>query len=119
MRTIPVLMRVVDMKTGEVVKEKVAQFMVAPPDTRDGKCPECAVKHDQSEPHNAQRLAYQYDFYARFHRWPTWADAIAHRSPEVQAAWKAALMELGAWTDETTQVRAFDGDTGEEIKSAE
>lgn len=88
-----------DVETGKLVGVKQVNWAFASPDSRDGKCPECAVKHDASEPHNAQSLAYQYDFYARHARWPTWADAIAHCSPELQAAWKRELMERGAWTE--------------------
>lgn len=99
MRKITMPMSVVDMKTGEVVEERTVDWMVAPPDTRDGKCPQCAVKHDLGQPHNAQSLAYQYDFRARKGRWPTWADAVAHCSPEVKAAWKAELTTRGAWTE--------------------
>lgn len=91
-------MQTVDMRTGEVT-EGTADWHFAKPDTRDGKCPECAVKHEPDQPHNAQSLAYQYDFRARHGRWPTWADAIAHCSPEVQAAWKRALQEQGAWSE--------------------
>ena len=48
-------------------------LLKTPPDT----CPECAVKHGPNEPHNQQSLAYQYDFYGKNGRWPTWEDAMA------------------------------------------
>lgn len=63
--------------------------------TPDGTCPLCAVKHDPSEPHNRDSLAYQYAFYDQHGRWPTWADAMAHCTPEIQSLWRAALMERG------------------------
>lgn len=65
----------------------------------DGTCPECAVKHEPDQPHNNQSMAYQYHFYGRIGRWPTWKDAIAHCTPEVQALWEAALRKRDAWTE--------------------
>ena len=62
--------------------------------TPPGTCPECAVKHDPELPHNKDSLCYQYKFYDRHGRWPTWSDAMAHCPPEVQAAWKKALAEV-------------------------
>lgn len=63
--------------------------------TPEGTCPECAVKHDPSMPHNQQSLAYQYHFYDVHGRWPTWEDAMAHCTEEVQEEWKKALRERG------------------------
>lgn len=63
--------------------------------TKPGVCPECAVDHAPDAAHNQQSLAYQYHFYNRFGRWPTWADAIAHCAPEIQAAWEKGLKERG------------------------
>ena len=63
--------------------------------TKPGVCPECAVDHAPEAAHNQQSLAYQYHFYNRFGRWPTWADAIAHCSPEVQSLWEKGLAERG------------------------
>jgi hypothetical protein len=50
-------------------------------------------------PHDAQSLYYQYRFYGVRGRWPTWADAVAHCAPEVQADWRAALEDRGAWSE--------------------
>jgi hypothetical protein len=72
-------------------------MMLLPPPA--GKCPICAVKHGPREPHNAQSLYYQYRFYGIRGRWPTWADAIAHCNPKVQADWKLLLSEGGHWTE--------------------
>ncbi len=91
-------MQTVNLATGKVT-EGTVDWHVMPPDTSDGKCPECAIKHDPAEPHNNQSLAYQYSFYAKHGRWPTWADAMAHCAPEVQAAWKDALVQREAWTE--------------------
>lgn len=63
--------------------------------TPPGTCPECAVKHGPNEPHNQQSLAYQYDFYGKHGRWPTWLDAMAHCTEDVQAKWKEALEARG------------------------
>jgi hypothetical protein len=67
--------------------------------TPQGTCPECAVKHEAGQPHNARSLAYQYDFYGKHGRWPTWADAVAHCAAEIQSAWKAELTRRGVWTE--------------------
>lgn len=71
----------------------MAKFMMMPPPP--GTCPECAVKHDPRMPHNKQSLFYQYAFYARNGRWPTWEDAMAHCAEEVKEVWRQALKEAG------------------------
>jgi hypothetical protein len=65
------------------LKEKhgLTMFGATPPDT----CPECAVKHEPDEPHNQQ-----YKYYV-----PTWADAMAHCTPDVKELWREALAEHG------------------------
>lgn len=63
--------------------------------TPPGTCPECAVKHDPNLPHDRNSLAYQYKFYDRHGRWPTWADAMQHCSPAVKAQWAEALAVHG------------------------
>lgn len=69
--------------------------MIFPGRTPDGTCPECAVAHDPKQPHNRDSLAYQYHFYDKNGRWPTWADAMAHCTDEVKAYWTQALRERG------------------------
>jgi hypothetical protein len=66
---------------------------------KEGTCPICATAHEPEMPHNGQSLYYQYRFYGNRGRWPTWADAVAHCSPEMRAAWKQQLMDRGAWTE--------------------
>ena len=61
----------------------------------DGTCPLCAVSHDPGQPHNRDSLTYQYKFYDQHGRWPTWMDAMAHCTPEIQKAWCDALQEKG------------------------
>ncbi len=58
-------------------------------------CQECAVEHDPEQAHNQQSLHYQYYFYGKHGRWPTWKDAIAHCPPELQQKWRAALKAHG------------------------
>lgn len=70
------------------------------PGVPEGTCPECAVKHDPAQPHNKQSLAYQYKFYDANGRWPTWLDAMAHCSTEVQQAWKTELAKFGVFSAE-------------------
>jgi hypothetical protein len=62
---------------------------------KDGQCAECAVVHDPSHPHNQQSLFWQYSFMEKQGRWPTWADAMAHCTPQMQADWTRALAEHG------------------------
>lgn len=64
-----------------------------------GKCPICAAKHTEVEPHNAQSMPYQMAFYGQVGRWPTWADAMAHCTPQVQADWRRELEMRGQWSE--------------------
>ena len=63
--------------------------------TPEGTCPMCAVKHDPRQPHNRDSLTYQYKFYDQHGHWPTWVDAMAHCTPEIQKAWCDALQDKG------------------------
>lgn len=63
--------------------------------TPPGTCPECAVVHDPMLPHNRDSLCYQYKFYDKYGRWPTWADAMEHCPQEIKDAWTQALTEKG------------------------
>lgn len=85
-------MQVIDIETGEVIEERqnVMQMLPAPP----GTCAECAVKHDHDQPHNKQSLFYQYRFRSTHGRWPTWSDAMAHCTPEMQAEWREHLIRV-------------------------
>lgn len=68
--------------------------------TPPGTCPLCAVKHDPNMPHNRDSLAYQYKFYDQHGRWPTWADAMAHCTPDVKEYWVEALEAHGVTVEE-------------------
>lgn len=75
----------------------LAPFKLLPP--KKDRCQVCASDHEPEQPHNQQSIYYQYNFYGQNARWPTWADAIAHCTPEIQAAWKRELQKLGAWSE--------------------
>lgn len=62
---------------------------------RNGQCAECATDHPPEYPHNQQSLYYQYMFYEKHGRWPTWVDALAHCTPEVRAMWVEELAKHG------------------------
>jgi hypothetical protein len=69
-------------------------------------CAECAMKHGWNEPHNQQSFAYQYDFYGKHGRWPTWEDAMAHCTPDVQERWRTELAKVGVILPRTIDVQA-------------
>lgn len=78
-------MKVVEVKKFTLMRGKL----------EEGQCAECAVVHDPAMPHNQQSLFWQYSFYEGPGRFPTWADAMAHCTPEMKAHWIAALAEHG------------------------
>lgn len=63
--------------------------------TPDGTCPECGVKHRPEYPHNRDSLAYQYQFYDKHGRFPTWSDAMSHCSDEMKKIWVEELQKRG------------------------
>jgi hypothetical protein len=96
-RQIPGTVTHVDAETGKVIKHEGMAWKMLPPAA--DKCQICAVAHTTDQPHDAQSLYYQMAFNGIVGRSPTWADAMAHCSPEMQAAWAAAIKEKGAWTE--------------------
>jgi hypothetical protein len=72
---------------------KDATWTLLPP--APGVCQQCARDHEPGMPHDAQSLYYQYHFHAEHDRWPTWADALAHCTPEVREEWTRALRNHG------------------------
>lgn len=62
-------------------------------------CQECAWKHEPDQPHNKQIMFYQINFLNKNGRYPTWKDAVAHCSPEVQRLWRDELEKLGEWPE--------------------
>lgn len=81
----------VDMETGEEtpIEGGGLKMLPGPP----GSCEWCHVKHSPDQPHNWQSMPYQMKFKTLNGRWPTWSDAMAHCSPEVQAVWREGLVE--------------------------
>jgi hypothetical protein len=63
--------------------------------TPEGTCPECATAHPEWQPHNQQSLTYQYKFYDKHGRFPTWEDAMEHCSETVKGLWKTELLKKG------------------------
>lgn len=59
------------------------------------KCQQCAVKHAPEQPHNQESIHWHYWFYGTHGRWPKWADAMAHCSPEVKSFWTEELAKRG------------------------
>lgn len=59
---------------------------------KEGTCPECAVAHAVTSPHNAQSMFYKYYYFNQHGRWPDWMDALEHCPLDVQLLW---LFELG------------------------
>ncbi|MEW6495328.1 MAG: hypothetical protein AB1589_22850 [Cyanobacteriota bacterium] len=64
------------------------------PPSKD-KCQCCAFNHPPTEPHNAQTLYYHFWFEAQYNRAPTWADAMAHCSEQVQQKWMSQFIKCG------------------------
>lgn len=69
------------------------------PGVPEGTCPECAVAHDPSEPHNAQSLTYQYKFFDAHGRWPDWRDAMSHCTEKIKTLWRTELARAGVDVD--------------------
>ena len=53
------------------------------------------MDHLPEHPHNQESLHWQYHFYQKNGRWPTWLDAMAHCSPEMQDHWIIELRKHG------------------------
>lgn len=73
------------------------------PITNPNVCSQCGADHLPEEAHNQQSLHYQMAFKAEHGRWPSWADAIAHCSPEIRDAWRKLLEERGVDVDRIPQ----------------
>lgn len=63
---------------------------------KPGVCQECAVDHPPEYPHNKQSIFYQYSFYNKHGRWPTWKDAMEYCDEETREKWSKALTDRGA-----------------------
>lgn len=67
------------------------RFGVVLAPTKPGTCPECGKVHEPGWPHDRDSLAYQYNFYDKHGRWPSWADAMEHCDNNTKAYWKTQL----------------------------
>lgn len=80
----------------KAIKHEAGMALLPP---RPDVCQVCARDHRPDLPHDLGTLFYQVQFQGRFGRAPTWADAVAHCTPEMQAQWRAAIEARGAWTE--------------------
>lgn len=83
------------MKTKNLGLKDMKIMPIANPDA----CPICGTEHDPTLPHNRDSLYYQYSFFKKNGRYPTWDDATAHCPPEIKSAWMAGLKEILAERD--------------------
>lgn len=72
--------------------------------TKPGVCPECGVDHPAEQPHNRDTLLYQYTFYDKHGRFPSWADAMEHCEADVKACWVRELKARGVEVGEAPEV---------------
>ena len=75
--------------------DRVPTFMLLPPPP--DACQECGRKHRDDEPHDRMSLYYDMKFQLEHGYPPTWMDAMAHCSLEVQVQWERELRRVGAW----------------------
>lgn len=68
-------------------------MMLLPP-SKD-VCAICATAHRPEMPHNAESLYYQSRFHLVHGRIGTWADAVAHCTPEMRTTWRELMEEQG------------------------
>ena len=76
---------------------ETSEFFLLPPAPH--LCQTCGVKHEPHLPHNAQSLFYQTKFNMENGRAATWTDAMAHCTPDMQAAWREELIREGVDID--------------------
>lgn len=96
-RNIPGTVDIIDQRTGKVERREGMSWALVPPPAE--ACQICGVEHEPRLPHNAQSLYYQACFSGMHGRAATWADAMAHCTVEMQAAWERELRALGRWTE--------------------
>ena len=59
------------------------------------KCPICADRHSEKEPHNRNSLYFQMRFFQDHRRLPTWGDCLGHCSPFMRAYWRGEMAKKG------------------------
>lgn len=102
MKTMKVETVTVNSETGEEIKREKVDVGILPGNgiLPEGHCDICGVMHDPNLPHDCTSLYYNYCFYGKFNRWPTWADASAHCKDYVITKWRESLEGLGhKWTE--------------------
>lgn len=62
-------------------------------------CPVCAMPHTPGEAHNADSQYYKLRFAILHGRPPSWADAIAHCTPQIRDKWTRELLLVGVWSE--------------------
>ena len=77
----------------KVVEVPFSKAIILPP--KEGKCQTCAQEHAPELPHNAQSMYYQYSFYQKNNKWPTWIDAMAHCTDDMKKVWTEELTKKG------------------------
>lgn len=95
--TLPIQKKTIDMRTGKVTSTESVNAQLLP--AKPGTCQECGTAHKPEQPHDAQSLFYQYAFYGREGRWPTWSDAMGHCAPFIREQWTKLLKERGIDVD--------------------
>jgi hypothetical protein len=85
-------MQTVDINTGEAVPFEGGGLLMLP--GPPGTCEWCHVKHDPEHPHNQQSLPYRMKFHTINGRCPTWSDAMAHCSTDLQKLWRKKIREV-------------------------
>jgi len=77
----------------KIVEKSIKDFTILP--GPPGTCPECGIEHEPGAPHNVQSIIYQFKFYQKNGRWPTWTDAMAHCNDETKTFWSEELTAMG------------------------
>lgn len=85
----------------------LSPFKIFP--AKPGTCSECAVDHDENQPHNRDSLFYQYHFFNEHGIWPKWGDAMAHCDEKTKQYWKSELMNKGVKESEFDLSKALKG----------
>lgn len=60
-----------------------------------GKCPVCATKHRETEPHDPGSLYWQNQFYKAHRRFPTWEDALRRCDAQTVTRFSEKLLKQG------------------------
>lgn len=74
-------------------------MILLPPDP--SVCQECATNHPPEHPHDAASLYYATRFQIEQSRVPTWLDAMAHCSQDIQDTWVKELTARGVDVNST------------------